>query len=377
MLILWIALGFAAVYAFLQGYYLVYWSHTPTYIPASVDIPSHGVSIVIVAHNEAKNIHGCIQSILNQKYLAALFEIIIVDDHSSDETIDKIRAIANEQVHYFQLKDFPEYIHAPAFKKSGITLAVDKAKHEHILVIDADCVFGEDWLSTTVNAFVQNKSVFQTGPVVLPNKHDMLEKMQEVEQLTLMLITGAGITSGLHDIANGANMIFAKAAFKEINGYEGNYKYASGDDMFLIEKMRAAFPNGISFLKSDKAIVYTEGKKTWEALIAQRLRWAGKNKGLKSKVIINIWSFIGLYHFLLLLTFATAVLALIPWKPFVILLLVKWFADYFVIKASASFFNRTDLLKLFIPLQVFYFWYIISLSLAMGLGKKSDWRREA
>lgn len=60
--------------------------------------------------------------------------------------------------------------------------------------------------------------------------------MQEVEQITLMLITGAGITSRIHDIANGANMAFRKSAFRDVNGYEGNMQYASGDDMFLIEK---------------------------------------------------------------------------------------------------------------------------------------------
>jgi biofilm PGA synthesis N-glycosyltransferase PgaC len=144
--------------------------------------------------------------------------------------------------------------------------------------------------------------------------------------------------------------------------------------MFLIEKMRTAYPNQISFLKSAKAAVYTQGKKTWASLIQQRLRWAGKNKGLKNHVIKNVWSFVGLYHLLLVLTFATAVLALTPWKPFMILLIGKWLADYFVINNAATFFKRTDLVRLFVTLQIFYFYYIMRLSFAMLLGKKGDWR---
>ena len=374
MLAVWIAWGFAVLYACLQGYYLYYWKKTPSYNLSNTDKITSGVSIVIVARNESANIRLCLKSILKQTVSKELFEIIVIDDHSTDDTLDKIREIDSEQIHLFRLKDYPEYIYEPAYKKSGITLAVDKARFENILVSDADCVYNEDWLSITLHSFQQTNSVFQTGPVLLTNSDSLLEKMQEVEQLTLMLITGSGIKSGLHDIASGANMLFSKTAFKKVKGYEGNYHYPSGDDMFLIEKMRTAYPNQISFLKSAKASVYTQGKKTWESLIQQRLRWAGKNKGLKNHVIKNLWSFVGLYHLFLVLTFATAVLALTPWKPFLILLIGKWLADYFIINNAATFFKRTDLIRLFVTLQMFYFYYIVRLSWAMLLGKKGDWR---
>lgn len=374
MLAVWIAWGFAILYACLQAYYIYNWIKTPEYKPTLSNESATGVSIVIIARNESANIQACLKSILKQNLSGDQFEIIVVDDHSTDDTIDKVRELNNGQIQLFRLMDYPEYIHEPAFKKSGITLALDKSKFEKILVTDADCVHGEDWLKTTVRSFDSRDNVFQTGPVVIKNDESLLEKMQGVEQLSLMLITSAGISSGLHDIANGANMIFSKAAFKEIDGYAGNYQYASGDDMFLIEKMRIAFPNKISFLKSDKAIVYTRGKNTWDALIGQRLRWAKKNRGLKSQVIKNLWRFVGLYHLFLMLSFITAILALTPWNSFLILLLAKWLADYFVVNSSASFFKRADLVRLFVTLQMFYFWYVLRLSFAMLTGKKGDWR---
>jgi biofilm PGA synthesis N-glycosyltransferase PgaC len=223
MLAVWIIWGFAILYACLQGYYLYYWIKTPApQLPATDGITA-GVSIVIVARNESTNIQACLKSILKQNLSKELYEIIIVDDHSTDDTLDKIREIDSEQIQSFRLKDYPEYIYEPAYKKSGITLAVDKAKFLNIMVTDADCMYGEDWLSNTLNGFQQSKSVFQTGPVLLSNSDTLLEKMQEAEQLTLMLITGAGISSGLHDIASGANMLFSKTAFKKVKGYEGNY----------------------------------------------------------------------------------------------------------------------------------------------------------
>jgi hypothetical protein len=190
-----------------------------------------------------------------------------------------------------------------------------------------------------------------------------------------MLITCAGIRSGWHDMANGANMMFSKTAFQKVKDFEGNYHFASGDDMFLIEKMRAVYPDQIAFVKSDRAAVVTQGKKTWRALIAQRLRWAGKNKGLKNNVIRKVWSFVGTYHFFLTITLMAALLSLLPWKPFLILLIVKWLADYFVLNSAATFFKRADLVRLFVTLQLFYFWYILRISFAMFTGQKGDWRR--
>lgn len=368
------AWGFAALYMGLQGYYLYHWIKSPVYKPTIKAEIKTGASVIIIARNESGSIQACLKSLLHQSFPKELYEIIIIDDHSNDDTIDKIRELQNGQIQCFRLRDYPEYIYEPAYKKSGITLGIDKSRFETIIVTDADCLFGEDWLHTTLDSFLHSNSVFQTGPVILSKGDTLLEKMQEAEQLTLMLITGAGISSGLHDIASGANMVFSKDAFRKVKGYQGNYHYASGDDMFLIEKMRTAFPTQISFLKSAQAAVYTGSKKTWDSLIQQRLRWAGKNKGLDRRVIKNLWSFVGLYHLFLILTFATAVFALTPWKPFLILLVGKWLADYFVINSAAAFFHRSDLVRLFVPLQTMYFGYIIRLSLAMGLGKKGDWR---
>ncbi len=373
MLVIWIAWSFAILYACLQGYYLYHWHKTAEYSPSTDNKIFEKVSVVIIARNESAHIQACIKSILNQSLSNDFYEIIIIDDHSKDDTFEKVCEIANDQIQYFRLKDYPEYIYEPAYKKSGITLAVDQAKYNNIVVTDADCIHDKDWLDTTLRSFVANDLVFQTGPVILTNDNSLLEKMQEVEQLVLMLVSGAGITSGWHDIASGANMIFSKEAFKNVNGYESNYQYASGDDMFLIEKMRTAYPNQVSFLKSTHAVVRTDGKKTWNELIRQRLRWAGKNKGLKSKMIKNIWSFVGLYHFFLAITFVTAVFALTPWKPFLILLIIKWLADYFVINHAATFFKRADLVRLFVTLQILYFFYILRLSLAMLMGKREDW----
>ena len=373
MIFVAIALGFSLLYFLLQLRFLYYWNKTPVLSVPTDYFSALGVTIIIVAHNEEKSIGRCLKGILAQKYPPPLMDIVVIDDHSTDATLDEINKFGNPLIRVFSLKDFPAYIQGKAFKKSGITLAVDKAKFETIVVTDADCYVAEDWLSAVAYSFQQQKTVFQTAPVLHRESHSLLLKMQEMEQLILMLITGSGITSRQHALANGANMAFQKRAFFDVHGFDGNFEYASGDDMFLAEKMSIAFPDQLSFVKSLQASVFTEGKKNWSSLFRQRLRWAGKNKGLKNKSIQHLWLFIGAYHVAMILALLGALFQILPALPFIILLSVKWAGDYLLLATSAGFFRKTSLLKYFVPLQVMYGYYVICLGVMMLMGKKGDW----
>jgi len=375
MIMLWIALGFSLMYLMLQAYYFFYWHKTQIVsLPQDATL-SDAVTVIIVAHNEEKTIAACLQGILQQNYPANSVEIIVIDDHSTDATTSEVKRLGNERIQLYALQEFPEYIHASAFKKSGITLATDKAKSEIIIVTDADCTHPDTWLSTVVYSFQKSNAVFQTAPVLHTSGHSMIRKMQEMEQLMLMLITGAGITSRLHDMANGANMAFRKSTFLGVHGYEGNWQFASGDDMFLIEKMRTAFPDRISFAKSTLAVAYTDGKKTWKSLLSQRMRWAGKNLGLERKNINRIWAFVGLYHVLLIVCLLASVFHLISSWPFILLLCAKWMADYMLVATTSAFFHKTSVLRYFVPLQFLYTYYILRLGLSIIMEKKGDWVR--
>ena len=152
MITLGIALGFAVVYFLLQLYYFIYWQSTPKISSTNDFTAVEGVTIVVVARNEAPTIRKCLQGLLDQHYPSELFEIIVVDDHSTDNTVEVIKEMDHPQIKLYQLKDYPAYIKTPAFKKSGITLAVDKASFENIIVTDADCIHPENWLKTMTSA---------------------------------------------------------------------------------------------------------------------------------------------------------------------------------------------------------------------------------
>lgn len=270
MIFLIIALVIASIYMAIQFQYIFYWKLIKPVIVPFDFTSSTGVSIIVVARNEADTVLTCLQGILSQSYPGHLVEILVIDDHSTDETINKVLSLRDESIQLLRLQHYPEYIFTPAYKKSAITLGVEKARHEMILVTDADCIHSKDWIRSVVYAFEQSNSRFQTAPVLLLPGRSLLEQMQELEILVYTLITGAGIQSRWHDMANGANMAFTKKAFQSVKGFQGNYQYASGDDMFLVEKMRTAFPDDIHFAKSTAAAVLTKGKTNWSDLLKQR-----------------------------------------------------------------------------------------------------------
>ena len=373
MVFLIIGLLAGVTYVLLQAYYLFHWHQIPSTLVPSSFIPQKVISIIIVAHSEEENIEACIQSVLKPSFPEQLIEVIVIDDRSTDNTAAIVRTIDHPSLKFFSLEDYPTFIHPPAFKKSGIELGVHLASSEVIIVTDADCKHHKDWLRTIAFVMETQDLKFLTAPVLIIDAHSELEKMQSMENLSLMLITGAGIESKLHRIANGANMAFKKSAFQQVNGFEGNYQYASGDDMFLIEKMYRQYPDKIAFLKSDSAVVKTYPKCDWPSLIKQRIRWAKKNKGLANPMISRIWMFVGFYHililFFLLVSFFDFRFGIIG----VILIFLKWTGDYFVTKSAFHFFKIPFFLNEFLRLQFLYMIYILRLGWGIITGKKGDW----
>lgn len=372
MVILAVSILFAFTYLWLQLYYVYHWLKIPVItVPENYE-PAQGVSIVVVAHNEEKSIEACILSILQQDYPSHLIDLIIIDDRSTDQTTPIINQIIHSSLRIFHLSDFPQFIHAPAFKKSGIELGVHHAKHDLIVVTDADCLHQQFWLKTI--AYTQEKlnANFLTGPVLIMEGRSMLIKMQQMENLVFMLITAAGIKSHLHDIANGANMVFKKKSFLDADPYKDNYQFASGDDLFLIEKMRQR-SGKITFIKSKQAVITTSGKKDWNSLLKQRIRWAGKNKGLQNQTISRIWSFVGLYHFVMLILFICGFFFPVAWVSLGIMFLIKSISDYILLRTSSRFFGVMIGIAEFILLQFTYMYYVLRLGWSLLLGRKGDW----
>ena len=166
-----------------------------------------GTSVIIAVRNESENIKQCIQSILDNEIKENLYEIIIVDDHSTDDTLAKIQNFHNDNIRFIQQK---EGING---KKAALTLGISLAKFPIIICTDADSNVGKNWIETHTLAYHDYTVKFNTG-IVLPEMNEtILSKFQWLDFAATMAITANGIYRQSYFLANGANLSYQKHTF--------------------------------------------------------------------------------------------------------------------------------------------------------------------
>ena len=110
------------------------------------------VSIVIPSRNEALNLPGLLEDIYIQNYPLELLEVIIVDDHSTDETLEVVKNFKAMPITILSLS-----VPGIEGKKNAIETAVRQAKGEVIITTDADCHPGPEWVRSVVSFYEQSK----------------------------------------------------------------------------------------------------------------------------------------------------------------------------------------------------------------------------
>ncbi|MEM6963551.1 MAG: glycosyltransferase [Bacteroidota bacterium] len=373
---IYISIFLSLAYVLIILRYLEGWKALPDWeIPFDFS-PSTKVSILIPARNEAANIQRCMQSILSQNYPIHLFEIILIDDHSEDDTVTLVKKMNAKNIQILYLKDYvADRSSLTAFKKKALEIGIKKSIGELIVTTDADCVVPKNWLGYLVSFYEKKAVKFIAAPVNFYEEHSLFERFQSLDFMGMMCITGAGIHRRFMNMCNGANLAYEKKAFYAINGFEGINQIASGDDMLLMQKMSKQFPNQIGFLKNKKATVLTRAVPDLKSFVAQRIRWGSKSGNYQEFQIIIILGFVFLFcvnillNFLLLPFFFSTLIWIFFFQLF-----TKTIIDYFFLKSMSDFFERKDLMNVFFPSQILHIIYIAVIGFLSNLKKEYHWK---
>ena len=354
------------LYSLLIIYYWQSWKAIPDFISTEFAATTK-ISVIIPARNEEKNIGQLLQALQNQTYPAELFEVIVVDDHSTDKTAEIVRQFQN--VKLIELKDN----NINSYKKKAIETGIADATGELIVTTDADCIPSNEWLQTIVTFKKEKGSVFIAAPVVLNSNYSVVEIFQSMDFMILQGITGASVHKNIHSMCNGANLAYDRKVFYEVDGFTGVDHIASGDDMLLMHKIWKRYPDKVHYLKSKNAIVSSEPMKTWKDFFNQRIRWASKAKKYDDKRIIAVLVLVYLFN----LSFAGLLIAGC-WHPYYwVFLICLWIAKTIIelpfIYSVASFFGKQSLIKYFFFFQPLHIIYII-ISGLFGQFGKYEWK---
>jgi len=349
-----------AAYGVLMALYTRgYWSMRG--FVASGKSPITKFSVIIPARNEASNIEACIAGIRAQNYPSHLFEIIVVDDFSEDETAQKVLKIAQQHsnVHLLRLQDFTKDENLVAYKKRAIEIAITQATGDWMVTTDADCSFTNNWLAS-YDAYIQeHDSVMVAAPVAYTNTGGFLSIFQVLDFISLQGITAAAVASGSHTLCNGANLCYSKEAFERVGKFSGIDHLPSGDDMLLMHKMKKSYPGKIGYLYAQDAVVTTAPSDTMGLFIQQRIRWASKASGYQDKIIFWILLLVYLVNFSLLVYLPINALQKGNINNWLILMGCKTLIEIPFMYASAKFFKQQKLLWWFALMQPFHIVYTV------------------
>jgi cellulose synthase/poly-beta-1,6-N-acetylglucosamine synthase-like glycosyltransferase len=366
MIILSIIILLFVCYSILILYYWQSWKAIPDF-KISLPVTNITISVIIPARNEENNIGQLLEALQRQIYPAALTEIIVVDDHSTDQTPNIVRQFLDVKLIQVTEENINSY------KKKAIETGIAAATGEFIVTTDADCIPPKEWLQTIVAFKKEKGSVFIAAPVVFDCNSSVVQLFQAMDFMILQGITGASVYKNIHSMCNGANLAYERKAFYEVNGFAGVDHIASGDDMLLMHKIWKQHPDRVHYLKSKDAIVATQPMKTWKAFFNQRIRWASKAKNYDDKRIIAVLLLVYLFNLSFLALGIAGFFCYHYWLYLSGLWIAKTLIELPFFLSVSRFFNKQWAAKLFFFFQPLHILYTI-ISGLFGQFGKYEWK---
>lgn len=284
---------------------LVYWgiifrkviTHRPTKSKKATNDP---VSVIICAKNESTNLRKYLPSILSQDY--PTYEVIVVNDHSSDDSIDILSEMSRQYPH-LRIIDLTDKNAAYVGKKMALSAGIGQANHDWLLLTDADCQpVSNQWIKEMMATKEHNKEIGlgyspyirYAGFLNAFIRYETLLTAFQYKSMALIKQPYMGV---------GRNLLYRKDLFYQAGGFASHLEVASGDDDLFISEV--ATGNNTFIVDTPDSVVYSVPKKTWSSWLLQKQRHlsTGKHYRPKIQILLGLFSITHFFHvfFLVLL----------------------------------------------------------------------------
>jgi len=361
--------AFCTVTAIQLFYYLYFFRRVATYKPAEKQhSQQHPVSVVICARDEDENLARHLPGILVQEY-PTTHEVIVVNDNSLDDT-KYILAELQKTFRHLQVIDLEQEAKLIAGKKFPLSIGIKEAKHEVLLLTDADCVpASEHWMYIMQDAFNSGAEVV-LGYGAYKKMPGLLNKVIRFETYHTALQYFGYALAGKPYMGVGRNLAYRKALFFKNKGFSSINHIPSGDDDLFINKV--ATKENTAVVLDPKAFTISQPKETWKDWMRQKNRHYTTGKFYKTSHKFLL----GMYTASLFLVYPLFIASMIffDWRwtliPFVLRLLVQipiW-------KKTMKRLGEDDLFGSFLLWDIWLFIYYIIFAPAVWKRPKKSWK---
>lgn len=346
----WLLTG---LYTLLILWFLWGW-HKSYYSPILSAKEQKSFSLIIAIRNEEENLVKLLESINLQQYPSNNFEIILVDDHSTDSSPLIITSFKQNHpdldIKYLALDE------NQSGKKAALHLAYKNAQYDYYLLTDGDCFLPKNWISSANDCFTNKEIKMLLGGVQIENPKSFIQKFQALEMSSL-IASGAGAAGINHPILNnGANLAFKKEILEHINIQNLQMNRASGDDIFLLSETKRIY-GAKSIRFKHENFVKTPPIKSLSDLLNQRFRWVSKAKVYKDSFVILTSLLVFLQNLLLITLLFAALFSPAIGISFLYVLLLKSTVDFMLLQKATkqkSLLKYYPLIALAYPIFLVY-----------------------
>ncbi|MEQ9101661.1 MAG: glycosyltransferase [Imperialibacter sp.] len=355
------------IYSMFIAYCWSKWKHVPTAPETTGTTGNLSVSIVIVARNEAASIVSLLGNIKAQTYPDDLLEVILVNDRSDDDTVEKAESFAADADLAFRTIHLEATVAEGSRKKQAIKAAAALSTADILVLTDADCNVQPNWVASHINYYTRYEEAKLVFGAFCFKGRNWASALLNLEAMSLTGV--AAITNLIQKptMCSGANLSYRRELIQELHPFDNNQQIASGDDEFMLHAVQRKYPNGAFYNKDQDSLVSTDRPASLRALYHQRRRWAGKWKTytvpwprqLAVAVVAGNLGFICLFS-----------LFLISMNPVLLIpIAVKWLAEFGFSRKISRNFNLSGLGQYFLLMEIIYPFYAVFFAIASNFGE--------
>lgn len=323
------------------------------------------ISVILCAKNEESKLFHSVEAIASQDYPD--FEIILIDDHSIDNTLSIMEKLTKYYnfVHFFSA---PDKIKASLGKKAALSYGISKAKHNTLLLTDADCIPNSDqWIQGMANKLLDKDIVLGYGPTL--KKKGLWNAFFQFETFLTAVQYFSYALAKLPYMGVGRNLMYKKELFEKKSGFKGHAGIASGDDDLFIQDH--ADHNNTSICISKETFMKSSGPESLHAFFRQKLRHSSTSYSyqMKHKVLLFIFAVTHLLFYISIfpLFFSSFKIAFIIYGTWIV---IRWL----ILTPIMKKFEENNLIVLFPVLDFIFAVYILIMALLSPFYKANQWK---
>lgn len=335
--------------------------------PQKIKSQTHPVSVIVCARDEAANLVKNLPGILVQTY-PTTHEVIVVNDNSVDESK---YVIAELQKSFKNLQHVPLTHEAKGIpgKKYPLSIGIKEAKHEIVLLTDADCVPAtEFWIQKMQEAYDDGIEVV-IGYGAYHKKPGLLNKLIRWETFQSALQYLSFALAGIPYMGVGRNLSYKKGLFFKVKGFSSMNHIPSGDDDLFINKVANRHNTAIVIDKD--ATILSEPKRTFGDWFRQKTRHFTTARFYKPlhKFLLGLYT---TSQFLFYPAFIASIL-LFDWRIVAAVFLVRMISFFTIYTKALKKLDESDLTAWLLFMDIWQFFYYIIFAPALWKKPRPTW----